>query len=78
MVDESHSTTVVGPTGHGVSELLDIYTGTLGKALGGAMAVRHRDAKRISTCCANASVLQFCCSCRDRMLQYAERKRCPA
>ena len=43
MVDESHSAGVVGPTGHGVSELyktygrVDIYTGTLGKASGGAM-----------------------------------------
>ena len=43
MVDESHSAGVVGETGHGVSELcktygrLDIYTGTLGKAFGGAL-----------------------------------------
>ena len=43
MVDESHSAGVVGATGHGVSEFfntygrVDIYTGTLGKALGGAV-----------------------------------------
>ena len=43
MVDESHSAGVVGSTGHGVSEFfgtygrVDIYTGTLGKAFGGAM-----------------------------------------
>ncbi|WP_279171424.1 glycine C-acetyltransferase [Prevotella nigrescens] len=43
MVDESHSSGVVGETGHGVSELcktygrVDIYTGTLGKAFGGAL-----------------------------------------
>ena len=43
MVDESHSAGVVGATGHGVSELyntygrVDIYTGTLGKAFGGAV-----------------------------------------
>ena len=43
MVDESHSAGVVGETGHGVSEFfhtygrVDIYTGTLGKAFGGAM-----------------------------------------
>ena len=43
MVDESHSAGVVGATGHGVSEYfntygrVDIYTGTLGKAFGGAM-----------------------------------------
>lgn len=43
MVDESHSAGVVGATGHGVIELcktydrVDIYTGTLGKAFGGAL-----------------------------------------
>lgn len=43
MVDESHSAGVVGATGRGVSELchtygrVDIYTGTLGKAFGGAL-----------------------------------------
>ena len=43
MVDESHSAGVVGATGHGVSELcktygrVDIDTGTLGKAFGGAL-----------------------------------------
>jgi glycine C-acetyltransferase len=43
MVDESHSAGVVGPTGKGVAEQfdcygrIDIFTGTLGKAFGGAM-----------------------------------------
>lgn len=43
MVDESHSAGVVGDTGHGVAEKfncygkIDIFTGTLGKAFGGAM-----------------------------------------
>ena len=43
MVDESHSAGVEGKTGHGVSEFfntygrVDIYTGTLGKAFGGAL-----------------------------------------
>ena len=43
VVDESHSAGVVGPTGHGVAEQfgcygrIDIFTGTLGKAFGGAM-----------------------------------------
>ena len=43
MVDESHSAGVVGTTGRGVSELFDvrgrieIITGTLGKAFGGAI-----------------------------------------
>ena len=43
MVDESHSAGVVGATGHGVAEQfgcygrIDIHTGTLGKAFGGAI-----------------------------------------
>ena len=43
MVDESHSAGVVGPRGRGVAELfncygrIDIFTGTLGKAFGGAV-----------------------------------------
>ena len=43
MVDESHSAGVVGATGRGVSEFyntygrVDIYTGTLGNAFGGAV-----------------------------------------
>lgn len=43
MVDECHSAGVVGKTGRGVSELFDVYgridiiTGTLGKAFGGAI-----------------------------------------
>lgn len=43
MVDECHSAGVVGETGRGVSELFDVYgridiiTGTLGKAFGGAV-----------------------------------------
>jgi glycine C-acetyltransferase len=43
MIDESHSAGVVGPTGRGVTELynikgkVEIITGTLGKAFGGAI-----------------------------------------
>ena len=43
MVDESHSAGVVGRTGHGIAEhfdcygRIDIHTGTLGKAFGGAV-----------------------------------------
>jgi glycine C-acetyltransferase len=42
MVDDSHAVGVVGPTGcgthehHGVVERIDVLTGTLGKAIGGA------------------------------------------
>jgi glycine C-acetyltransferase len=41
MVDDSHASGVIGPTGrgsaehHGVMDRIDIYTSTLGKALGG-------------------------------------------
>ena len=54
MVDESHSAGVVGETGHGVSELcktygrVDIYTGTLGKAFGGALGGFTTGRKEIS------------------------------
>lgn len=43
MVDECHATGFIGPTGHGTHEhyglkdKIDIFTGTLGKSLGGAM-----------------------------------------
>ena len=49
MVDESHSAGVVGPTGHGVAEQfscygrIDIFTGTLGKAFGGAVCYGRID-----------------------------------
>ena len=53
MVDESHSAGVVGPTGHGVAEQynvygrVDIFTGTLGKAFGGAMGGNTTGKKEI-------------------------------
>lgn len=53
MVDESHSAGVVGKTGHGVSEFfgtydrVDIYTGTLGKAFGGALGGFTTDRQEI-------------------------------
>ena len=88
MVDESHSAGVVGPTGHGVSELfktygrVDIYTGTLGKALAEPWADSHRtqrDYRPAAPTQSPISVLQFCCSCRGRCkyrsLQYSERKQ---
>lgn len=62
MVDESHSAGVVGATGHGVSEQyntygrVDIYTGTLGKALAVLWADSQPAAKRSSTCFASAAV----------------------
>lgn len=63
MVDESHSAGVVGPTGHGVAEQfgvydkIDIFTGTLGKAFGGAMGGFTTGKKKLLTCCVSALVL---------------------
>ena len=62
MVDESHSAGVVGKTGRGVTEhfnlrgKIEILTGTLGKAFGGAMGASPPVARRSSTCCVNAAV----------------------
>jgi len=52
MVDESHSAGVVGSTGRGVAEKfnlygkIDIFTGTLGKAFGGAYGWLHNRTQR--------------------------------
>lgn len=60
MVDECHSAGVVGETGRGVTELfnlrgkIEIITGTLGKAFGGAIGGFTTGKKRLSTCCVNA------------------------
>jgi len=52
MVDECHSAGVVGETGRGVTELfnlrgkIEVITGTLGKAFGGALVVSPPEKKR--------------------------------
>lgn len=62
MVDESHSAGVVGPTGHGVSEQygtygrVDIYTEPWAKPLAALWEDSLPDARKSSTCCANAAV----------------------
>lgn len=72
MVDESHSAGVVGPTGHGVAEQynvygrVDIFTGTLGKAFGGAMGGFTTVERKLSTCC--VSVLVRICSLTQLLL----------
>ena len=91
MVDESHSAGVVGPTGHGVSEQygtygrVDIYTGTLGKAFGGALGGFTTGRKEIIDCCANAAVRTSspthwlrASSAPARGIQDAQREQCPA
>lgn len=54
MVDECHATGFIGKTGRGTLELkevldrVDIVTGTLGKALGGAMGAIQQRRKKSS------------------------------
>lgn len=88
MVDESHSAGVVGPTGHGVSEQygtygrVDIYTGTLGKAFGGALGGFTTGRKEIIDLLRQRSrpyLLQLIGSgyyrCQPRSIQNAEREQ---
>ena len=62
MVDESHAAGFIGRTGRGTIEYcgvegrVDIVTGTLGKALGGAMGDTPPARKRSSRSCANVPV----------------------
>ncbi len=62
MVDECHSAGVLGRTGRGITELydlrgeVDILTGTLGKAFGGAVGGFTTGRRRSSTCCASGRV----------------------
>jgi 7-keto-8-aminopelargonate synthetase-like enzyme len=59
MVDDSHATGFVGPTGRGTPEHRGAWPRrrdhlTLGKALGGASAASPPASARSSTCCATA------------------------
>ena len=91
MVDESHSAGVVGPTGHGVSEQygtygrVDIYTGTLGKAFGGALGGFTTGRKEIIDLLRQRSrpylfsnSLLRASSAPARGIQDAQREQCPA
>jgi glycine C-acetyltransferase len=65
MTDECHSAGFIGKTGRGVPELcgvmdrVDIITGTLGKALGGAMEVTLQEKKKSLTCFASEVALIY-------------------
>ena len=92
MVDESHSAGVVGPTGHGVSELfktygrVDIYTCTPATAFGVAMGRITTARKtlfdllrqRSRPYLFSNSVAPAVIRPKYRSLQYAERKQRPA
>ena len=69
MVDDSHAVGFVGeggrgtPARYGVEDRIDILTGTLGKALGGAsggyVAARRGDRCRVEAACATVPVLEL-------------------
>ena len=68
MVDDSHAVGFVGPDGRGTHELhgvigrVDVLTGTLGKAMGGAsggyVAARERDRRAAAPALAAVPVLE--------------------
>jgi hypothetical protein len=64
-IDECHATGFMGARGRGTHEArgvfgkIDIITGTLGKALGGASGGFTSGRKEVSSCCANARDLSF-------------------
>lgn len=92
MVDECHSAGVLGKTGRGITELynlrgqVDILTGTLGKAFGGAVGGFTTGRKEIIDMLRQRSrpylfsnSLPPCRSgCFDRDVQDARRERCAA
>jgi glycine C-acetyltransferase len=71
MVDDSHATGFVGPTGRGTAERfgcigrVDIVTTTLGKALGGALGGCTSGAPRSSSGCARRAA-RTCSATRCR------------
>lgn len=88
MVDECHSAGVLGKTGRGITELydrrgqVDILTGTLGKAFGGAVGGFTTGRRRSSTCCASVRAptssptrCPRCRRCRDRDVPDARREQ---
>ena len=82
MVDDSHATGFMGASGRGTHEhcgvmgRVDILTGTLGKALGGAQRrLLVRRARRSSTGCASARG-PTCSRTRSPPVVAARRSRC--
>ena len=86
MVDDSHATGFVGKTGRGSVEhndvfgRVDIITGTLGKALGGASGGFTSGTRKSSNCCVSArartySAIRFHrhCRCGNRRDGHAKR-----
>ena len=81
MVDDSHAVGFIGEHGRGTPEhcgvlsRVDIITGTLGKALGGASGAMSPRARRSSNCCGNARV-PICFPTRSRRASRRHRSRC--
>ena len=81
MVDDSHAVGFVGASGRGTPEhcgvegRVDIITGTLGKALGGASGGYTRAAREIVDCCASARG-RICSPTRWRRASPPPRSRC--
>ncbi len=80
MVDDSHAVGFVGPTGrgtpelHGVMDRVDIITGTLGKALGGASGGYTSGRAEIVACCGSDRV-PICSPIRSRRPSSRPRSR---
>jgi glycine C-acetyltransferase len=75
-IDECHATGFLGATGRGSAEVrgvmdrIDIFTGTLGKAMGGALGgfttARARSDRNAASALASVSVLQLAAAARRR------------
>lgn len=80
-IDECHATGFLGPRGRGTHELrgvfgkVDIITGTLGKALGGASGASPAPARKWWRCCASVRG-RTCSPIRWRPRSSGRRSRC--
>ena len=85
MIDDAHATGFLGKTGRGTHEYrgvmgkIDIITGTLGKALGGASggftSGRKRDCRSVAAAIAPLPFFQHGCSA-DRGCAASKRSSC--
>ena len=79
MVDDSHAVGFMGPGGrgthehHGVMDRVDILTGTLGKALGGASGGYASRTRRRSSSSSGSGRARTCSPTRSRPRSWAGR-----